>query len=123
GCYGYYGYYSHGVVVAPVAVAAPAVVAPASPAPVIIPPRPMQRAIDTRRDEGPAPARVTIVIPEGARLFVNDMPVEVNPAARTFETPRLDPGKPYHYVFKAEVMNDGRMVRDVQRVDVAAGKQ
>jgi uncharacterized protein (TIGR03000 family) len=70
----------------------------------------------------PAPARVTIMLPEGARLFVNDQPFDVNPAARTFETPELKPGQPYHYVFKAEVQRDGQMMRDIKQVEVAAGR-
>ena len=124
GCYGCYGGYAgcygcsgYGVVVAPVAVA-PTYVVPAQP---VVPY--MKKATELRREEAPAPARVTIVIPDGARLFVNDVAFEVNPAVRTFETPQLEPGRPYHYVFRAELPGAGKMIRDVQRVEVAAGKQ
>ncbi len=109
GCYGCYG--SRVVVVAPA-------VEPTKPAPPV-----MRKATELRQEDAPAPARVTLVIPDGARLFVNDVAVEVNPAARTFETPQLEPGRLYHYVFRAEMPGDGQMIKDVQRVEVAAGKQ
>jgi uncharacterized protein (TIGR03000 family) len=89
---------------------------PEGPAP------PKKPGEEGRRGDPPAPARVTIVLPEGGRLFVNDQPVEVNPAARTFDTPDLKPGQAYHYIFKAEVKRDGQMMRDTQQVEVAAGR-
>src|SRR5262249_61531864 len=116
GCYGCYGgSYA----------AAPVVVVPATVAPPATPPaeKKKDKEVAVRRDGPPAPARVTITIPEGSRLLVNDVPVQVTPAARTFETPPLEPGREYHYVLTADVMRDGRMVRDVQTIDVAAGRQ
>ena len=82
-----------------------------------------KRKSDTRPEDAPAPARVTFMLPDGARLFVNDVPVAVTPAVRTFATPALEPGRSYHYVFTAELQSEGRLVRDVQRVDVAAGRE
>ena len=129
GCYGCYGgcYGCYGVAVVPTVVVASyptppprMTVAAASYTPAPAKFTPMPPADAPPKSE---PAKVTLILPEGARLFANDVPVAVSPSARTFETPPLEPGKPYHYVFKAEVMRDGKMETDVKRVQVAAGKQ
>src|SRR6516225_3553350 len=67
--------------------------------------KPGEKKSDTRPEDAPAPARATFMLPDGARLFVNDVPVAVNPAARTFATPALEPGRSYHYVFTAELQS------------------
>ncbi len=74
-------------------------------------------------DKAPAQARVIISIPDGARLLVNDIPIVVDPAARLFVTPQLEPGRSYYYVFKVEMQTDGGLLRDEKRVEVAAGRQ
>jgi uncharacterized protein (TIGR03000 family) len=66
-------------------------------------------------------ARVTVVLPDGARLFVNDVAVSVK-GTQTFETPKLEKGKKFFYTVRAEIERDGRTVSDNQRVSVEAGK-
>jgi uncharacterized protein (TIGR03000 family) len=116
GCYGGYSPYNPNVYM-------PRVVVGVSVAPVGVP-QPMPVVVAKASDpSAPAPAQVTINIPSGARLLVNDIPVPVDPAARTFVTPALEPGRTYHYIFKVEMQTDGRLMREEQRVEVAAGKQ
>jgi uncharacterized protein (TIGR03000 family) len=67
------------------------------------------------------PASVTVVLPEGAKLTVNDVVVNVN-GNQTFQTPKLEKGKSYFYTVKAELTRDGRSVTETRRIDVAAGK-
>jgi uncharacterized protein (TIGR03000 family) len=66
-------------------------------------------------------ARVTVVLPAGARLYVNDVAVSAS-GSQTFETPKLEKGKKFFYTVKAEFQRDGRTVSDNQRVSVEAGK-
>jgi uncharacterized protein (TIGR03000 family) len=66
-------------------------------------------------------ASVTVVLPEGARLTVNDVVVTAT-GKQTFQTPKLEKGKSYFYTVMAELNRDGRTVTDTRRVDVTAGK-
>lgn len=66
-------------------------------------------------------AKVTFVVPTGARLFVNDVAVAAQ-GSQTFDTPKLTQGKTYYYTVKAELNRDGQAVTDIRRIDVAAGK-
>jgi uncharacterized protein (TIGR03000 family) len=68
-----------------------------------------------------APANVTVIVPTGAKLTVNDVVVNVN-GNQTFQTPNLEKGKNYFYTVKAELNRDGRTVADTRRIDVTAGK-
>jgi uncharacterized protein (TIGR03000 family) len=70
----------------------------------------------------PAVARVTIVLPEKARLYVNGTAISATKGAQTFETPTLEVGRSYFYTIKADVVRDGRTVSETRRVEVAAGK-
>ena len=42
---------------------------------------------------------------------------------QTFETPSLEPGKSFYYVFKAEVVREGKTRSEDKRVVVEAGKE
>lgn len=68
-----------------------------------------------------APANVTVILPEGAKLTVNDVAVNVA-GNQTFQTPKLEPGKSYFYTVKADVVRNGKSVTETRRIDVAAGK-
>jgi uncharacterized protein (TIGR03000 family) len=68
------------------------------------------------------PARVTVLAPDGARVFVDGVSVSIGADQRSFETPKLEPGKQYYYTIKAELEQDGRTRTESQRVIVAAGK-
>jgi uncharacterized protein (TIGR03000 family) len=66
-------------------------------------------------------ARVTVILPEGARVFVNDVALTVK-GKQTFETPKLEKGKTFFYNVKAELPRDGRTVTETKKVSVEAGK-
>jgi uncharacterized protein (TIGR03000 family) len=68
-----------------------------------------------------APASVTVVLPENAKLTVNDVAVTAK-GKQTFTTPKLEQGKSYFYTVKAEIVRDGKPVTETRRIDVAAGK-
>lgn len=68
-----------------------------------------------------APASVTVVLPENAKLTVNDVVVNAK-GKQTFTTPKLEKGKSYFYTVKAELVRDGKPVTETRRIDVTAGK-
>ncbi len=70
-----------------------------------------------------APARVTIVMPADAKLIVEDVAFPAGASKRTFETPALEAGHSYSYTMRAEVMRDGRLQKQVKRVDIEAGQE
>jgi len=67
------------------------------------------------------PARVTVLLPAGARLYV-DGQAYGSSARQTFATPRLDKRKVYYYTLQAEKPAGDRSQNDVRRVNVEAGK-
>jgi uncharacterized protein (TIGR03000 family) len=69
-----------------------------------------------------APARVTVNLPADARLWVDQVECPLTSAARSFDTPVLQPGQTYFYTLKVEVQRDGVPVTDSQRVLIAAGE-
>jgi uncharacterized protein (TIGR03000 family) len=66
-------------------------------------------------------ARLTVILPEGARVFVNDVALTVK-GKQTFETPKLEKGKTFFYNVKAELRRDGRTATETKKVSVEAGK-
>jgi uncharacterized protein (TIGR03000 family) len=69
-----------------------------------------------------AAATVTIVSPADAMVYVDNVATTLTGAQRTFDTPKLQPGRQYYYTVKAEVVRDGRTRTETQRVVVEAGK-
>ena len=68
-------------------------------------------------------ARVTVILPENARLFVNnEINTERTPHVRLFVTPSLRPGTDYFYVMRIEVPRDGRVYTQTRQVNVRAGQ-
>jgi uncharacterized protein (TIGR03000 family) len=70
-----------------------------------------------------AAAKVTVVLPEDARLYIDDVPYPVIQEKVTFETPKLEADRIYYYTLKAEAVRNGKVYRDSRRVDVAAGRE
>lgn len=66
-----------------------------------------------------AAARVTVRLPEDAKLFVDNVPC----AQRSFETPKLEAGRDYQYTLKAELVRDGQTHTASKRIVVQAGKE
>jgi uncharacterized protein (TIGR03000 family) len=67
--------------------------------------------------------RVTVKLPADARLFVDGVSYPSTSATRSFETPRIEPGRRYSYELRAEVVRDGRTLSESRRVVVEAGKE
>jgi uncharacterized protein (TIGR03000 family) len=68
-------------------------------------------------------ARVTVRLPEDARLYVDGVSCPLTSATRSFSTPPLEPGKKYQYTLKAELLRDGETYADSKRITVQAGKE
>lgn len=75
-----------------------------------------------QREKKAAPAKVTVRLPEGARLFVDDEPLIVKGTSRSFETAPLEPGHKYHYVIRVEVGRDGETLGASRKIDLRAGE-
>lgn len=69
-----------------------------------------------------ASAKVTVVLPKGAKLYVNDV-AYAGDGTQTFDTPKLAKGKRFYYTVRAESTRDGRPVSESRRVPVEAGKE
>jgi uncharacterized protein (TIGR03000 family) len=67
-------------------------------------------------------ARVTITAPPGLRLTVDGQPLALQTPVQTFETPALEPGHTYSYVFRAEGLRDGKAAVRERKVTVRAGE-
>ena len=67
-------------------------------------------------------AQLVVELPAGAKLFVDDIPVKATEGLRTFDTPALEPGQPYYYMVRIEMMQDGKPVSETRRIIVRAGQ-
>jgi uncharacterized protein (TIGR03000 family) len=67
-------------------------------------------------------AKVTVRLPAEAKLYVDDVACPLVSSVRTFETPKLEPGRQYYYTIRAEVQREGRTETESRRVVVEAGK-
>jgi uncharacterized protein (TIGR03000 family) len=68
-----------------------------------------------------ASARVTVTLPAGARLWVNQQAMAVTGTTSEFDSPQLTPGNQYTYVLQASWDEGGRRVMQTQHVEVTAG--
>jgi uncharacterized protein (TIGR03000 family) len=69
-------------------------------------------------------ARMTIRVPEGARLWIDNYESGQLGSIRKFESPAtLEPGHTYVYTLKAAWMQDGQEVARTKRVDVQPGRE
>ena len=66
-------------------------------------------------------ARLIVNMPDQARLYVDDMPIQAASPMHSFQTPELEKGREYYYEVRAEVMRDGKPVSETRRVTVKAG--
>ena len=65
----------------------------------------------------------TVQLPAEAKLWVDDVICPLTSETRSFNTPALQPGTQYFYVFKMEVEKDGKKVLENRRVVLSAGQQ
>jgi uncharacterized protein (TIGR03000 family) len=70
-----------------------------------------------------APAHIIVRVPEGARLYVHGVHCPLISGSRSFDTPRLEPGRKYLYIFQTETARDGRTVTETRRVIFRAGER
>jgi uncharacterized protein (TIGR03000 family) len=68
-------------------------------------------------------ARITVKLPPGASLYVDDRKDPSAAPVRQFSTPPLPTGKEFAYQMKAEVIRDGRPEYMIQKVHFRAGDQ
>jgi uncharacterized protein (TIGR03000 family) len=80
--------------------------------------------VDLRNLDGTqtGPARVTVKVPEDARLFVDNVACPLTSTVRSFETPALEQGKSFAYNLRAEVTRNGKTMTESRKVLVEAGK-
>jgi uncharacterized protein (TIGR03000 family) len=64
---------------------------------------------------------LTIVVPEGARVTINDRPTNSTGRVRQYVSHGLKPGRTYKYEVKAIVYRDGQPVESVRSVYLSAG--
>jgi uncharacterized protein (TIGR03000 family) len=66
-------------------------------------------------------AHLTVTVPAGAQLRVDDTPLSMTGTVREFQTPPLRPGGRYGYTVKASWDDHGHEVTQTQEVDFTAG--
>ena len=77
-------------------------------------------ADDEGDDKASAAAKVTFLLPQGAKLFVDGRPVKAEGVA-TLRTPALKAGERYFYEVRAEVMQDGKPVVSTRQIELTPG--
>lgn len=68
-------------------------------------------------------ATITVKLPPGATLYVDDRKAPSAEPVRSFTTPPLPAGREFAYLIKAEVMRDGRPETFTQKVPFRAGER
>jgi uncharacterized protein (TIGR03000 family) len=84
--------------------------------------RPIGHQVAEETAAGEGRAQVTIVLPAGATLFVDDKPIPAGAGQTAFQTPPLKTGESYYYRMRAEVVRGGRPSREEIQVVVRAGE-
>lgn len=71
----------------------------------------------------PERATITVKLPQGASLYVDDRKSPSADPVRTFSTPALPQGREFAYVLKAEVTRNGQPETLTQKVPFRAGER
>lgn len=69
------------------------------------------------------PARVTVLLPSRARLYIDGQLCPLTSDTRSFDTPPLERGRKFYYILKAAIERDGRTVEVSKKVLLQAGKR
>jgi uncharacterized protein (TIGR03000 family) len=89
----------------------------------VVPEKPkLPKPKEDKKDDKEDVSRVTITAPADVRLTVDGQPLAMQGMRQTFETPNLEPGRTYAYVFRAEGKRDGKVIAREQKVMVRAGE-
>jgi uncharacterized protein (TIGR03000 family) len=106
---------------------APGVVPSVMPVNPVSPPSPP--AASPATSGSPAPpggsdrATITVKLPPGAALFVDDRKSPSNEPVRQFSTPPLPAGREYAYLMRAEIVRNGQTETFTQKVPFRAGER
>jgi uncharacterized protein (TIGR03000 family) len=68
-------------------------------------------------------ATITVKLPPGATLYVDDRRSPSQEPVRSFSTPPLPPGREFAYLIKAEVLRNGQPETFAQKVPFRAGER
>jgi uncharacterized protein (TIGR03000 family) len=77
--------------------------------------------VSTSPSQADDTAHVTVNLPAGARLWVDDTPTTSTGQVREFDSPPLTPGHRYAYDFKASWNENGHEVTQTKKVEITAG--
>jgi len=66
-------------------------------------------------------ARISIEVPEDAKLFIDGKLMSGTSTVRNYYTPALQPGQSYFYDVRIEMLKDGKTVAKEKKVIVQAG--
>lgn len=69
-----------------------------------------------------SPARLTVRLPGNAKLWVDDAFCPLTSEVRSFNTPKLQPGRQYYYTLRMEVERDGQTLSLSRRVFLTSGR-
>jgi uncharacterized protein (TIGR03000 family) len=67
-------------------------------------------------------AKLTVELPDDAKLYVDDHQMKTTSGKRVFRTPSLEMGRAYYYVLRAEVVRYGKVYSQNKRVIVRSGE-
>jgi len=70
-----------------------------------------------------AAAKINVRLPADALLYVDEVFCPLTSSARSFSTPKLQPGQVYFYTLKAQFVRNGQTVNQTRRVLLTAGQQ
>ncbi len=73
--------------------------------------------------EKAAAATIVVTLPADAKLTVGGVATKATSERRVFVSPELKPGRTYQYVFKAEVVRNGKPLSWEEKVTIEAGKE
>jgi uncharacterized protein (TIGR03000 family) len=65
-------------------------------------------------------ARLMLLVPENAEVFIDGQPTAETGTEREFFSPVLEPGKFYTYAVRVRYPKDGRIANDTRRIEVRA---
>jgi uncharacterized protein (TIGR03000 family) len=86
-----------------------------------VPPKKPKKPSDDTEDVSTV-ARITFLLPAGAKLFIDGRPVEAD-AVKTFRTPSLEVGHRYYYEVKVERMIAGMPVVETRQLVLKPGSE
>src|SRR5262249_49758132 len=69
-----------------------------------------------------APANIVVSMPAGAKLTIDGYVSTQTSSTRYLVTPQLPAGQDYSYTLVAEMMQDGQLVQQSQKVTFRAGQ-